>query len=103
MGRGAHWGTYFSISGGVAIGYGGGSNQPTSQRDAQSGNHYGIRFRRLRFLTSDPLKPKLDGIFVDLKYSDAEITGFGYITDETDAGYRYREFGFGVIITVNRL
>jgi hypothetical protein len=97
-------GTYFSMSGGVAIGFGGGSNQPTSQRDQQSGSHAGIRFRRLRFLTSDPFKPpKLDGIFLDLKYSKAEIAGFGYISDVTDAGYRYREFGFGVSVTVAAL
>jgi hypothetical protein len=96
-------GTYFSISGGVAIGYGGGSSQPTSQRDGQGGNHTGIRFRRLRFLTSDWKKWKLDGIFLDLKYSKAEISGFGYITDETDAGYRYREFGFGVLVKVSGL
>jgi hypothetical protein len=97
-------GTYFSVSGGVAIGFGGGTSQPTSQRDDQGGDHTGIRFRRLRFLTSDPLKPpKLDGIFLDLKYSKAEISGFGYITDETDAGYRYREFGFGVLVKVSGL
>jgi hypothetical protein len=97
-------GTYFSVSGGVAIGFGGGSNQPTSQRDDQAGDHTGIRFRRLRFLTSDPLKPpKLDGIFLDLKYGKAEIAGFGYISDETDGGYRYREFGFGVSVTVKAL
>ena len=97
-------GTYFSVSGGVAIGYGGGANQPTSQRDSQSGNHAGIRFLRLRFLTSDWEKPpKLDGIFLDLKYGKAQISGFGYITDETDTGYRYREFGFGVNVTVSAL
>jgi hypothetical protein len=96
-------GTYFSMSGGVAIGYGGGSNQPTSQRDDKSGNHVGIRFRRLRFLTSDPDKWKLDGIFVDIKFSKAQISGFGYISDETDSGYRYREFGFGVSVTVKAL
>ena len=76
-------------------------HQPAHQPAGRpGGDHYGIRFLRLRFLTSDRTKPpKLDGIFLDLKFSKAEISGFGYITDETDAGYRYREFGFGVRVT----
>ena len=93
-------GTYFSFSGGVQLDWGGGtSNPPTSQRDQQAGNHVGIRFRRLRFLTSDTpgaSKWKLDGVFLDLKFKKAEIAGFGYFSDEIDAGYRYHELGFGV-------
>jgi hypothetical protein len=92
-------GTYFSFSGGVAIGFGGGDDRrPNSNRDQQGGNAVGIRFRRLRFLTSDtPDAPpfKLDGIFLELHYGPVGISGFGYVSDEIDAGFRYQEFGFG--------
>jgi hypothetical protein len=93
-------GTYFSFSGGVQLDWvGGKTSYPTSERDEQAGNHAGIRFRRLRFLTSDTptASPwKLDGLFLDLKYHNVEIAGFGYFADEIAAGYRYRELGFGV-------
>ena len=39
---------------------------------------------------------KLDGIFLKLQYGPVKISGFGYVTDEVDSGYRYQEFGFGV-------
>jgi hypothetical protein len=91
-------GTYFSFSGGVQIDWVGGTvYPPSSQRDQQAGNHFGIRFRRLRFLTSGVGPPwKLDGLFLDLRYRGVEIAGFGYFSDEIDSGYRYRELGFGV-------
>jgi len=93
-------GTYFSFSGGVEIGSAGGKpTQPSSTRDENSGAGTGIRFRRLRFLTSDtPSAPpwKLDGILLDINYGPVSIGGFGYITDDVEAGYRYQEFGFGV-------
>ena len=93
-------GTYFSFSGGVAIGFGGGdTSAPTSERDERDGNTVGIRFRRLRFLTtgSSSAAPfKLDGIFLNLRYRGVKVAGFGYVGDETVAGFRYQEFGFGV-------
>ena len=99
-------GTYFSFSGGIAIGAGGGDQQqPNSQRQGDSstsggsGNGVGIRFRRLRFLTSNtPSAPpfKLDGIFLNIVYGPVKIAGFGYVTDDIDSGYRYQEMGFGV-------
>jgi hypothetical protein len=91
-------GTYFSISGGVALGSEAGkANQPTSQRDKQAGNHAGIRVRRLRFRTAGTgPEMKLDGIFLEVKYARVLIVGFGYISDETDSEYRYHELGFGV-------
>ena len=93
-------GTYVSFSGGVEIGSAGGQpTLPTSTRDADTGTGTGIRFRRLRFLTSDtPSAPpwKLDGILLDIHYGPVSIGGFGYITDDIESGYRYQEFGFGV-------
>ncbi|HEY2659536.1 MAG TPA: hypothetical protein VGI79_07425 [Caulobacteraceae bacterium] len=93
-------GTYFSFSGGVEIGSAGGKpTQPSSTRTDNSGTGTGIRFRRLRFLTSDtPSAPpwKLDGILLDINYGPVSIGGFGYITDDVVSGYRYQEFGFGV-------
>ena len=96
--------TYFSFSGGVSIGFAGGDGNPEkpptgTRGDEQGGNAVGVRFRRLRFLTSDtPSAPpfKLDGIFLNLRYGKIGITGFGYIVDEVDGGCRYREWGFGV-------
>ena len=92
-------GTYFSFSGGVAIGFGGGQEKPPTSERTESPNQAGIRFRRLRFLTSDtPSAPpfKLDGIFLNLRYGPVGIGGFGYISDEVLSGYRYQEWGFGV-------
>jgi hypothetical protein len=92
-------GTYFSFSGGVSIGFGGGDAKPPTSKRAGDGNSGGIRFRRLRFLTSDTPAAapfKLDGIFLDLRYGPVKIAGFGYVSDETDSGFRYQEFGFGV-------
>jgi hypothetical protein len=91
-------GTYFSFSGGVQIDWVGGTgDKPTSDRDQQAGNHFGIRFRRLRFRTAGLGPPwKLDGLFLDLKYAGVEIAGFGYFSDEIDSAVRYREMGFGV-------
>ena len=94
-------GTYFSFSGGVEIGSAGGQPTPADQhpRPTNSGTGTGIRFRRLRFLTSDtPSAPpwKLDGILLDINYGPVSIGGFGYITDDIESGYRYQEFGFGV-------
>ena len=96
-------GTYFSFSGGIEIGSAGGTpTQPSSTRNENSGTGTGIRFRRLRFLTSDtPSAPpwKLDGILLDINYGPVSIGGFGYITDEVDSGFRYQEFGFGVQVS----
>ena len=93
-------GTYFSFSGGIEIGSaGGGPSPPTSSRDETSPEGTGIRFRRLRFLTSDtPSAPpwKLDGIYLNLHYGPVAIGGFGYVTDDTESGFRYQEMGFGV-------
>jgi hypothetical protein len=93
-------GTYFSFSGGVAIGFGSGDDlPPNGERKEHMDDNVGVRFRRLRFLTSDtPAAPpfKLDGIYLNLKYGPVGITGFGYVTDEVDGGFRYEEFGFGV-------
>ena len=96
-------GTYFSFSGGIEIGSAGGTpTQPSSTRTENSGTGTGIRFRRLRFLTSDTPSAapwKLDGILLDINYGPVSIGGFGYITDEVDSGFRYQEFGFGVQVS----
>ena len=93
-------GTYFSFSGGVEIGSASSHIHPAQRRaHRQSATGTGIRFRRLRFLTSGTasLPPwKLDGIQLDIHYGPVSITGFGYITDDIESGYRYQEFGFGV-------
>jgi hypothetical protein len=93
-------GTYFSFSGGIGIGSAGGQpSPPTSTRNDNSGTGTSIRFRRLRFLTSNtPDAPpwKLDGISLDIHYGPVSIAGFGYISDDVISGYRYQEFGFGV-------
>jgi hypothetical protein len=93
-------GTYFSFSGGVEIGSARAtSTQPSGARTDTSATGTGILFRRLRFLTSGAasLPPwKLDGIQLDIHYGQVSITGFGYITDDIESGYRYQEFGFGV-------
>ncbi|MEA2666567.1 MAG: hypothetical protein QOI11_3511, partial [Candidatus Eremiobacteraeota bacterium] len=91
---------YFSFSGGVAIGAGGGNaTAPAGNATDSSGNGFGIRVRRLRFrLNDDGSQPlfKIDGVFLKLKYGTVDIEGFGYISDYVDTGWAVKEWGFGV-------
>ncbi|HEX8107719.1 MAG TPA: hypothetical protein VF516_08310, partial [Kofleriaceae bacterium] len=91
---------YFSFSGGVALGFGGGNavNPSGTGSDSQS-NGFGIRVRRLRFrLNDDGSQPvfKIDGVFLKLKYGTVDIEGFGYISDFTADRWAIKEWGFGV-------
>ncbi len=92
--------SYFSFSGGVSLGFGGGDNiQPSGVPQERQEKGAGIRFRRLRFRTAGnthaPLF-KLDGLFLNLRLGPVLVAGFGYITDETFGNARFREMGFGV-------
>src|SRR5207253_1490222 len=96
---------YFSFSGGVALGAGGGNQvSPSGSAGDNQGNGFGIRVRRLRFrLNEDATQPflKLDGVFLKLKYGTVDIEGFGYISDYTDSGWAIKEWGFGVKIALS--
>ncbi|MGA9732716.1 MAG: hypothetical protein WBQ83_18700, partial [Candidatus Acidiferrales bacterium] len=95
---------YFSFSGGVAIGAGGGQRTtPSGNSSDSSSSGFGIRVRRLRFrLNSDASQPlvKLDGIFLNLSYGPVTVAGFGYISDYTDSGWAVDEWGFGVSVSL---
>jgi hypothetical protein len=96
---------YFSFSGGVAIGFGGGNAvKPNGSAGDDQGNGFGIRVRRLRFrLNDDASQPlfKLDGAFLKLKYGTIDIEGFGYISDYSDSGWAIKEWGFGVKVVLS--
>jgi hypothetical protein len=98
---------YFSFSGGVLIGAGGGQSvQPSGTASDNSGNGFGIRVRRLRFrLNDDATQPplKIDGVFLKLKYGPVDIEGFGYISDFTDSGWAVKEWGFGAKVALDAL
>jgi hypothetical protein len=99
---------YFSFSGGVAIGFGGGQRTtPAGNAPDDQGSGFGVRVRRLRFrLNNDASQPflKLDGIFLNLSYAPViTIAGFGYISDFTDSGWAIKEWGFGVKVALNAL
>jgi hypothetical protein len=98
---------YFSFSGGVMIGGGGGNAQaPQGNAPDNSGNGFGIRVRRLRFrLNSDGSQPflKLDGIFLKLHYGPVDVEGFGYISDYTDSGWNIKEWGFGAKVALSAI
>ena len=98
---------YFSFSGGVAIGFGGGNAvKPNGSAGDDQGNGFGIRVRRLRFrLNDDASQPlfKLDGAFLKLKYGTIDIEGFGYISDYSDSGWAIKEWGFGVKVVLSAI
>jgi hypothetical protein len=98
---------YFSFSGGVAIGFGGGNAvKPNGSAGDNQGNGFGIRVRRLRFrLNDDASQPlfKLDGAFLKLKYGTIDIEGFGYISDYSDSGWAIKEWGFGVKVALSAI
>jgi hypothetical protein len=98
---------YFSFSGGVALGFGGGNAVKSTGNSADNeGNGFGIRVRRLRFrLNDDETQPrfKLDGLFLKLKYAAVDVEGFGFISDYTDSGWAIREWGFGAKIALHAL
>jgi hypothetical protein len=98
---------YFSFSGGVLIGAGGGNAQaPQGNASDNSGNGFGIRVRRLRFrLNLDGSQPflKLDGIFLKLHYPSVDVEGFGYISDYKDSGWDIKEWGFGAKVALSAI
>jgi hypothetical protein len=99
---------YFSFSGGVAIGFGGGNaGKPAGNSSDDQGNGFGIRVRRLRFrLNDDGTQPifKLDGVFLKLQFGPTiDIEGFGYISDYSDSGWAIKEWGFGVKVVLNAI
>src|SRR5262249_30082256 len=96
---------YFSFSGGVALGFGGGDAiKPSGDPKDKQGNGVGLRVRRLRFRTNeDDTQPlfKIDGIFLNLHYGPVGIEGFGYISDFTTDGWAIKEWGFGVKVQLS--
>jgi hypothetical protein len=93
---------YFSFSGGVAIGFGGGNAvKPTGNASDSNPNGFGILVRRLRFRLVGAPTFKLDGIFLQLKFPAVDIEGFGYISDYSDSGWAIKEWGFGVKVVLN--
>ncbi|HKF61559.1 MAG TPA: hypothetical protein VKB42_09390 [Dongiaceae bacterium] len=98
---------YFSFSGGVMIGAGGGNaTAPQGNAADNSGNGFGIRVRRLRFrLNDDRSQPflKLDGIFLKLHYGPVDVEGFGYISDYTASGWAIKEWGFGAKVALSAI
>lgn len=98
---------YFSFSGGVNIGFGGGQKtQPSGNAGDNNANGFGIRVRRLRFRTNDDASQplfKIDGIFLKLKFTGIDIEGFGYISDYTDSGWDVKEWGFGVKVSLGAI
>ena len=98
---------YFSFSGGVAIGKGGGrSVEPNGAASDDKGSGFGIRVRRLRFrLNDDGSQPlfKIDGLFLKLAYGPVDVEGFGYISDFVDSGWAVKEWGFGVKVALDLL
>lgn len=98
---------YFSFSGGVALGFGGGNTvKPSGNPDDNEGNGVGLRVRRLRFRTNDDASQpffKIDGIFLNLHIGPVWIEGFGYISDFEADGWAIKEWGFGVKIQLDLL
>jgi hypothetical protein len=98
---------YFSFSGGIAIGAGGGNAvKPDGTASDSDGNGFGIRVRRLRFRTNeDASQPvfKLDGVFLKLHYGPVDVEGFGYISDYTDSGWAIKEWGFGAKVALKAI
>lgn len=96
---------YFSFSGGVAIGFGGGNAvKPNGSAGDAQASGFGLRVRRLRFrLNDDATQPflKLDGLFLKLKYGTIDVEGFGYISDYSDSGWAIEEWGFGVKVVLS--
>ncbi len=95
---------YFSFSGGIAIGAGGGQRTtPVGEGSDSSSSGFGIRVRRLRFrLNSDSSQPlfKLNGVFLNLSYGPVTVSGFGYISNYVDSGWTINEWGFGVSVSL---
>jgi len=97
-------GRYLSFSGGVSVISGPGQANRKDWSAAidaidEKGKGGGMRFRRLRFLIGgNPNAPGwlLDGMSLSLKLSRFSITGFGMISEFTEAGHEYKEFGFGI-------
>ncbi len=96
---------YFSFSGGIDIGWGGGkAAKPDGSAGDNQANDFGIQVRRLRFRTNDDgSQPpfKLDGAFLKIKFPTVDIEGFGYISDYTDIGWAIKEWGFGVKVALD--
>jgi hypothetical protein len=110
--------SYFSFSGGIGMGFGTGvantpSGAPTygTPTDAdknrnKSEDGWAIEVRRLRFRTRDDGKSpfvKVDGISLYLKYKNALVAGFGFLSDTEQNGWKIREMGFGVQVQVKVL
>jgi hypothetical protein len=110
--------SYFSFSGGIGIGFGGGDaikpsgtpnyGTPTDANQNRNGTSDGlaIEVRRLRFNTDDPSPYpfwKVDGISLSLKYKNVLISGFGLLSDEQSNGWQIHELGFGVQAQANIL
>jgi hypothetical protein len=91
---------YFSFSGGVALGFGGGDAvKPSGDPGDVQGQGVGLRVRRLRFRTDGNVSQpplKLDGLFLNLHYGTVFIQGFGFITADKALGFAIDEWGFGV-------
>jgi len=108
---------YFSFSGGIGLGFGGGdaiqpSGSPSygtpsdADETRKTSDGFAIEVRRLRFNTvDDSPEPfwKVDGISLYLKFHTLLISGFGFISEEDVNGWHVREFGFGVQVQLNVL
>jgi hypothetical protein len=109
---------YFSFSGGIGLGFGGGdaiqpSGSPSygtpsdaEQTRNKTSDGFAIEVRRLRFNTvDDSPEPfwKVDGVSLYLKYHSVLIAGFGFLSEQDVNGWHVREFGFGVQVQVNVL
>ena len=99
---------YFSLSGGITVGWGKGEPQRKPQTGAGSAaikednSKVGIRFHRLRWRTSsDSNAPRflLDGITLTLHLGSFSLIGFGIISQYTQDGHQYNEKGFGLQVT----
>lgn len=105
-------GRYFSFSGGVAFSLWQPNRPPQTgsgsaalhQDQADKGG--GIIFHRLRFLTGGNPNAAawlLDGVTLSLRLNRFAITGFGMVSEFSDAGHEYKEFGFGIQVEFDAL
>src|SRR4029077_8986042 len=105
---------YFSFSGGIGLGFGGGdaiqpSGSPSygtpadADQTRKTSDGFAIEVRRLSFNTvDDSPEPfwKVDGVSLYLKYHSVLIAGFGFLSEQDVNGWHVREFGFGVQVQV---
>jgi hypothetical protein len=108
---------YFSFSGGIGLGFGGGdaiqpSGSPSygtpadADETRKTSDGLAIEVRRLRFNTDDDSPEpfwKVDGISLYVKYSTLLVSGFGFLSEEDVNGWHVREFGFGVQVQLKVL